>query len=144
MEVALLLLKNTRWFSDDGSRSVAVTTTAILEHNAVYWPESACELAYHRAIIARDSFDYSALTNLVGKISAKDSVWKLRKASLLAELGRFDEGRTLIAISHRELQAQYRNDRESIYLLSRLAWAKWLLRHTNLSRFEDIAGALPT
>ena len=144
MEVAWLLLKNSKWFDDSDSRLIEATTTAILEKNVNYWPESADELAYHRAIVARDSFDYATLTNLVEKISGRNSVWKLRKAALLSELGRFEEGETLIAIAYRELQTQYRNDRGSIYLLSRLAWADWLLRHAAILKSDPAFAAFPS
>ena len=127
MEVALLLLKNTRWFDDAQSKSIEKTVTAVLEREVKYWPESANELIFHQAVVARDRFDYPALEKLVEKIVTSDSVWKLRKASLLSELGRFDEGEDLIAEAYRELLGQYRKDRNSIYVLSRLAWAHWLL-----------------
>lgn len=132
MEVALLLLKNTRWFDGEESKFIGQATTAILERDVKYWPESANELAYHRAIVARDKFDYPALEGIVEKIAASDSVWKLRKASLLAELGRFEEGKNLVAEAYRELLGQYRKDRNSIYVLSRLAWAHWLMRGVDL------------
>lgn len=128
MEVALLLLKNTRWFDDPKSRLIEKTTESILERNARHWPESADELAFHKAIVARDRFAYPILEKFVEKITERDSIWKLRKASLLAELGRFDEGENLIAEAYRELLGNYRNDRDSVYVFSRLAWAHWLLR----------------
>lgn len=130
MEVASLLLKNTKWFDDSESRLTEATTTAILEKNVSHWHESPDELTYHRAIVTRDNFDYAGLTKLVDKISTKNGLWKLRKASLLGELGRFAEGEACIASAHADLLRQYRNDRGSIYLLSRLAWAGWLARYT--------------
>lgn len=128
MEVALLLLKNTRWFNDSESQLIEQTTTVILKDNAQYWPESADELAFHQALVARDKFDYPILAVLTERISETDPVWKLKKASLLGELGRFDEGEGLISEAYRDLLMQYRNDRNSIYVFSRLAWSHWLLR----------------
>jgi hypothetical protein len=130
MEVALLLLKNTRWFNDPESLLIEKITTEILEKNSKYWPESTDELAFHQAIAARDKFDYPALERLTDKISERDPLWKLKKASLLVELGRFEQGEILIAEAYRELLIQYRNDRNSIYIFSRLAWAHWLFRST--------------
>lgn len=134
MEVALLLLKNTRWMDDAESDLVISSTTSILESNLKHWPESANELAYHQAIVARDTFDYSMLEVLCEKISVLDPTWKLRKASILAELGKFDEGERLIEEAHRELLLHYRNDRNSIFVLSRLAWAYWLLSGIEIMR----------
>jgi hypothetical protein len=132
MEVALLLLKNTRWVDGDEAKSIEQAMTAILECNAKYWPESTNELAYHRATVARDKFDYPTLERETEKIATSDSVWKLRKASLLAELGRFEEGKNLVAEAYRELLGLCRKDRNSIYMLSRLAWAHWLMRGVDL------------
>ena len=144
MEVAWLLLKNAKWFDDSESRSTEATTTAILEKNASHWPESAEELAYHRAIVARDNFDYAVLTNMVDKISTRNALWRLRKASLLGELGRFAEGEACIAAAYRELLGQYRNDRGSIYLLSRLAWADWLARFTEIFNADKTFESYPS
>lgn len=127
MEVALLLLKSSRWLDEPEAQSIAQTTTAILVKNAKHWPESANELTYHHAIIARDRFDFPGIERAILKLDTSDPIWKLRKASLLAELGRFNEGKNLIEEAHRELLDQHRKDRNSIHVLSRLAWAHWLM-----------------
>ena len=129
LEIALQVIKSVRWF-DNGSEDVSIerAATTILRNNVCYWPESADELIFHQAIMARDRFDYQGIERTIDKISGVDPVCKLKKAALLAELGRFDEGETLIAEAYRELLGHYRNNRNSIYVLSRLAWAHWLLR----------------
>jgi NAD-dependent SIR2 family protein deacetylase len=127
LEIALLLLKNSRWFDATESNSIKQETTDILEKNSQYWPDSVNERIYHDALLARDEFDYPALENFIKKIDNYDAIWKLRKASLLAELGQFDEGEKLIRQAYHELHNQHRKDRNSIYILSRLAWAHWLL-----------------
>lgn len=144
LEVALVLLKNTRWFDDPESKSVEQIATTVLEKNTKHWQESAVELAFHQAIVARDRFDYPALERLAEKISGRDPVWKLRRASLLAELGRFDEGEELIADAHRELLGQHRNDRNSIHVFSRLAWAHWLLRGAEFLKAGKAFEAFPS
>ncbi|OYD22779.1 SIR2 family NAD-dependent protein deacylase [Oceanimonas baumannii] len=128
LEVALLLLKNTRWMDNPEANPMTQTTRVILEKGEKYWPESSDELAYHNAIIARDKFDYSALEKHVEKITSNNPVWKLKKASLLAELGEFYRGEELVSEAYRMLLGQYRNDRNSLHILSRLAWAHWLIR----------------
>ncbi|WP_232625487.1 SIR2 family NAD-dependent protein deacylase [Pectobacterium parmentieri] len=128
LEIALLLLKNTRWMDKKEAEPIIQITNTILEQGIKYWPESNNELAYHYALVARDAFDYVALEKFSEKITSDDSVWKLRKASLLAELGKFDKGEELVAEAYRELLIQDRNDRNSIHILSRLARAHWLIR----------------
>jgi len=128
MEIALLLLKSTRWLDNPEAQSIEHATTAILEGNTKYWPDVLNEVAYHRAIVARDQFDYPAIESAVERIVSSTPVWKLKKASLLAELCRFDEGKSLVAEAYRDLLDQNRKDRNSIHVLSRLAWAHWLMR----------------
>lgn len=128
MEMSLILLRNTRWFNDAASKVIEEETLTILQVNSEYWLECSNELAMHQASVARDNFDFSELENLADKIKVTEPTWGLKKASLLAELGRFDESNKLISDAYRELLSQYRSERNSIYVLSRLAWAHWLLR----------------
>lgn len=144
LEIALLLLKNTRWMDKQEAEDIAKKTSAILEHGEKYWPESGNELAYHNAIMARDRFDYGALEQYVEKITTSNPVWKLRKASIFAELGQFDRGERLVAEAYKELLVHYRNDRNSIHVLSRLAWAHWLMRGIDLPSFGKEFKAFPT
>lgn len=132
MEIALLLLKSTRWLDKSESQSIEQATTAILERNAKHWPEVISELAYHHAIVARDQFDYPALEIAIERIVPNAPIWKLKKACLLAELCRFDEGKGLVAEAYRDLLDQNRKDRNTIHVLSRLAWAHWLMRGIDL------------
>ncbi|SFG51886.1 SIR2 family NAD-dependent protein deacylase [Neptunomonas qingdaonensis] len=144
MEIALLLLKSTRWATEGESKNIRETTIAILERDTKHWPESADELAYFQAIVARDKFDFPSIEKNTQKITNRDPIWKLKKASLLAEMGRFDEGKKLIAGAYHELLGQYRNDRNSIYILSRLAWAEWLLRGVEIWSPETKYRELPS
>ncbi len=78
LEIALLLLKNTRWFNDTQSEAIKTTTRDIIESNSKYWPDCLDELLFHQAIIARDEFDFGSLEKLVGKISDNEPVMKLK------------------------------------------------------------------
>lgn len=144
MEIALLLLKSTRWLDKFEAQSIEQATTAILERNAKHWPDIINEVAYHRAIVARDQFDYPAIESGIERIVPNIPVWKLKKASLLAELCLFDEGKDLVAEAYRDLLDQHRKDRNSIYVLSRLAWAHWLVRGINLWRLGKEFKAFPS
>jgi len=144
LEIAVLLLKNTRWMDNPEAEKIAKITSAILDKGEKFWPESIDELAYHYAIVARDSFDYKALEQYSEKITSNNPVWKIRKASLLAELGKFDKSEVLLAEAYKALLNQYRNDRNSIHVLSRLAWAHWLMRGVDLSSFSSEIKAFPS
>lgn len=124
LEGAVLLLKNQRW-ADEGSDSWKGVETFITS-NAKHWADAANELAYYRAIRARDAFDFEELQVQCGHMSIDEPWWKLRKASLLVELGAFDEANQLVAQAYRELLVLHHQNRRSLFLLSRLAWAHWL------------------
>ncbi|MEQ1512806.1 MAG: SIR2 family protein [Lysobacteraceae bacterium] len=144
MRMALLLLRNSRWVNGADAESIKRTAVHILERNTKHWPESANELAYCRAISARDSFDYISMEEIVENISTADPVWKLRKASMLSEIGRFEEGGSLVANAYRELLGRYRKNRGSIYCISRLAWAHWMLRATEILKLDKEIIELPS
>jgi len=133
LEIALRLLKDTRWDDSDESKAIEEKTSAILQANARHWPEVALELSFHCAIAARDRLDYALVEKFADEIAPTDAVWKMRKASLLADVGRFEEGERLLAEAYSDLLSQHRNDKNSIYVFSRLAWAHWLLRGARMA-----------
>ncbi len=50
----------------------------------------------------------------------------------------------MINDAYRVLSEQYRNDRNSIYVLSRLAWTHWLLHYTNIGAFRTDLEEFPS
>lgn len=148
MEIALVLLKNSHWLEagaeNEDDKSIVQkhiqSLTQIFEKNGSYLPDYSAELTYQQALIARDAFDYAKLEELVDKISGVDSIWKLRKAALLEELGRLSEREELIKQAYGELREKYLRDKNSIPLLSKLMWAHSLfnsLRDENLNRIAE-------
>jgi hypothetical protein len=149
LEVALVLLKSSRWLvaDDEASkqqvREYVDALIAILEKHASYLPDCNAELAYHRAIVARDALDYAGLESAADAVEGEDPVWKLRKSSLLMELAKAEEGLALIEQAYGELRDAHRRDRYSISILSRLTWAHWLLKMTRLGEAGREAEELP-
>ncbi|SOO14211.1 SIR2 family NAD-dependent protein deacylase [Xanthomonas citri] len=143
MEMSLLILKNTRWCDDEENGDISQKMADILQGNKKYWSESENEVHYHQALVARDSFQFEVLEKLVEKIEESDSVWKIRKASLLAELGSFERGERLVAEGYKQLLGQSRTEPSSIYITSRLAYADWLLRGIRALRPGRLQGAFP-
>ncbi|SEF29799.1 SIR2 family protein [Variovorax sp. NFACC27] len=131
LEIALLLLKRSIWFPDDSSRRMAERASKILEENVQFWPDVVNEISLFRAREARDRHDFPLMEKMAETISEADPVRKIQKAALLAECGRFEEGEKLIRSAFHELSGQYRSSKNSVYVLSRLAWATWLLRGIN-------------
>lgn len=149
MEIALVLLKNSRWLdaSEEGDKKVIEEyvkhVTGLLEANAEYLPDYTAEMAYHQALIARDSLDYGGMEASVEKIQGEDPVWRLRQAAVLMELGRFDEGAKLIATAYGELRESHRRDLYSISILSRLVWAHFLLNAVHRVKSDEPPEELP-
>jgi len=120
LEVAVHVLKNTRWLEAPVRESLEKESIKIIENYSQYWSESLEEVAFYKASLALHKLDYEILEDIVKDIIPKDPINKLRKAALLGELGLFDEGGALISEGHKELLNQYRKDPHSIYILSRL------------------------
>ncbi len=131
LEIALWLLQQSRWSSDNEDSTTKEKITALtsyLKGFSYYLPDSEAEIAYHQAIVACDYFDFKQAEILIDQIQGDDPLWKLRQASVLNELGRFDEAYSLIAKAYGELLNNHRRDQRSISTLSRLTWASWLLK----------------
>lgn len=149
MEIALVLLKNSRWLdaSDEAGNKIieeyVLHLTGFLEKYANYFPDCTAEIAYHQALIARDRLNYVEMEASVEKIHGEDPVWMLRRAALLMELGRFDEAGKIIATAYGELRENHRRDLYSIPILSRLVWAHFLLNVAYRANFSDPLEELP-
>ncbi|ORU94412.1 MAG: hypothetical protein A6F70_08630 [Cycloclasticus sp. symbiont of Bathymodiolus heckerae] len=141
LEICLALLKNSRWQDIDGdeaktnAQQYTERLIHILEKHAQYLPDCQAELAYHRALMARDKLDFKAIENVVEDIIGEDPVWLLRQALFVMELGRYEEAKELVAQAYGKLRQNYRHDRYSVFTLSRLQWAYRLLRA--YSWFDD-------
>ena len=127
LEIALYLLKCTRFKKKDSDQQEIIDkTTRILTENSRYWREGLVELYYHQILVARDDLNYPLMERLVDKIQGVDPIWKLRKALLLSEMLRYKESADLIDKAYAELVHGYRNNKNSIFILSRLAWVHML------------------
>ena len=127
LEIALYLLKCTRFIKEDSDQQEIIDKTArILRENSRYWSEGLVELYYHQILVARDKLNYPLMEELVNTIQGVDPIWKLRKAFILSEIACYEESIGLIDEAYTELVLGYRNNRNSIFILSRLAWAHML------------------
>lgn len=122
LEIAVIILINSRYF--DNADYDSINNELIENLNE----DRKNDIIYFQSLIARDEFDCISLSKLIQEISAEDPMWKLKKASLLAELGEFDKGEELISSAYKDLLEQYRRNPNSVYVFSRLAWVHWLKR----------------
>ncbi|WP_108681790.1 SIR2 family protein [Methyloceanibacter sp. wino2] len=86
------------------------------------------DAVYQRCLRARDQLDYSYVLAHSDKITGSDPVWLLRRASLLAEILDAQEAARAIQEAYEELRRRRAQDRRGLWLLSREAWATWLMQ----------------
>ena len=125
LEIGVKLLRIAR---EEHDRSSFDRWSTFLTSNAGSDADVHASVAYEQSLWARDRLDYPAVASLVPTIAGEDPAWRMRRASLHFELGEFDEGTTLCRQVLQELRDRYLRDRKSIWVLSRLAWALFLLR----------------
>lgn len=128
LDLALLMLKRARFNNDQQEFDKWL---AVISSHIQFMPDGAAELAYQKALKARDQLDFSAIEREAEAVQGEDPVWKLRKASLLAEVGNFESSRREVSEAYSELRRRSRHDPNSIWIQSRLAWAHWFFRAVN-------------
>jgi hypothetical protein len=85
---------------------------------------------YQKALFARDRGQLAEVVELADLLKADDAVWKLRRASLYAEAGRYMQATRLIKEATDELEKAHRLDRSSVWVQARLGWAELINRGT--------------
>jgi len=86
-------------------------------------------IAYERCLWFRDHLDFQSMETELHLIKGADPAWMLRKASMLALLQREREAALLIKDCAQEIRNRRAQDPHSVWLISREAWANFLLRH---------------
>ena len=89
--------------------------------------DATAEAAYERCLMAREFQDYRSIITHIDKIKGDDPVWKMRHAALLSELGDSRKPVQLVYEALRELKQRRSMSPGAIWILSREAWASWLL-----------------
>ena len=141
LDLALLMLKRARFNNDQQEFEKWL---AVIGSHIHFMPDGAAELAYQKALKARDQLDFSAIEREAEAVQGEDPIWKLRKASLLAEVGNFVSSKREVSEAYSELRRRIRHDPNSIWIQSRLAWAYWFFRAVNyFAEGAEIIDTLP-
>lgn len=90
------------------------------------------ELFYGRALRAKQELDYSSLEEIVPKISGHDPVWKMRQGMLYAFLYDYVKAAKCFQTALETIRTLRAKDKQSIWLLSREAWADWVCTATRI------------
>ena len=125
LEIALALLRSARQRHNDEGFARWIS---ILENHAEPESDLRAQATYQLCLRARDHLDFRALAAELRRLNGSDPIWKLRRAALHCELGHFSEASTLITDARSELLERQRQDYNSLWVRSRLAWAEWLFR----------------
>lgn len=118
--VLMLLLRNAR---EDRDSISFERWAAEIERRAASNPHAKPCVIYERCLWARDGLDFSDLEKLVPRLEGNDPLWGLRQAALYCYLGDFNSARAKVDQVVAETRSLHLRDRNSIWALSRLAWA---------------------
>ncbi|MFA0536225.1 SIR2 family protein [Vibrio sp. 10N.222.54.E8] len=138
LEIAIVVLNNCRWFEQSDSSAFEEQIIDIIENNSAHWSESQLEVVFYKADRALRYHKYDELETLINNIVAVEPMQKLRMAIFLGELGKYQEGKELIASAYKTLMNQYRNNLNSIFIISRLAVATYIFRGVNRKSSPNI------
>lgn len=83
---------------------------------------------YEFCLRARDELDYEYILENASSLHGPDPVWGLRKAALLAEILETEAAARAVQATHKEIRRRRSQDRRSLWLLSREAWASLMMR----------------
>jgi hypothetical protein len=98
-------------------------------------PDLATSILYQRCLWARDELNFKDLKDLLQGLEGVDPIWKARRAALYCDLGDFKTAREVISHALREIRERFYRNRESLWILSRLAWTQFLSR--SLQRWDS-------
>lgn len=99
----------------------------IIESNADFHEDALNEVNYYYSLKFRDELNYERLEFFSNEIKITNPEWALKKAALLCELGQFDDAETLVSNAYDERMLQLRQQSNSIFIRSRLAWSHYLM-----------------
>lgn len=90
--------------------------------------EALAQLIFGQALKAKQEFDFDTLSQLVGKLSGADPVWKMRQGMLYTFLYEDAKAAQCFQAALQEIRLRRTRDKQSIWLLSREAWASWIFQ----------------
>jgi hypothetical protein len=133
---AVALMRHAR-LSDD--EEVFHKWEKFVESNASTLDESRHEAKYQRCLFERDRLNLDALSKAIDSLDATDTIWSLRRAALLTEVGQYVQATKLIREASADYERRYRLDRASLWVRARLGWAEWIARGTHAASFRPTA-----
>lgn len=121
--IATVLLRTAREKQDDRRFDELM---GLIEQTLDAHTDFQAAAAYEHCIKLRDRLDFTNLAKNISSVSGQDPVWSLRRASLHCDLGDYDEAARIISDAFTDLRGRQQRDRNSIWILSRCAWAQYV------------------
>lgn len=129
MTIANALIDHAEEAGDDTGFS---EMAALIESSAGEGSDGRAALRLRQARRAMRDMDFPTALALAPEVNGTDPAWRLRRSALLADLGHLTEAENLITETLADLRELERNDRGSLWIRSRLAWATFV--HTSHRR----------
>ncbi|WP_404612669.1 SIR2 family NAD-dependent protein deacylase [Caballeronia udeis] len=130
---AVALMRDARLSNDDDTLD---RWGKFVEANTSADESIRLEAQYQRCLRARDRLDLHALSTGLAALDSDDPIWRIRRAALHAEIGRYVEATKLIKEATVDLDKRHRLDRFSLWIKARLGWADWLSRGVDAANFK--------
>jgi hypothetical protein len=132
--VQLFLLKRARESSRDsaGKRLRGMQASTSLEVDV------KAAVAYEACLQSKSQLDFEAVQRGISELKGEDPLWRLRQAALLCWLGKLSDAESAVDAAISELREKFARNRNSLWVLSRLAWAHFAKKQYRLVRNDDI------
>ncbi|QXX74608.1 SIR2 family protein [Methylovirgula sp. HY1] len=125
LTIATILLRTAR---ESGNQEKFNQISQMIEQHSEVASDFRAAVTYQKCLWHRDHLDFANLSNELQQLSGSDPIWGLRRAGLHCELIEYDKANDLIVATLNDLRKRQRQDRKSLWVLSRRAWAQFLDR----------------
>ncbi len=105
--------------------------------NSIHIEDAQCVYFYEKCLRARDELDYKYISENSHRIDGHDPIWSLRRAALQAEILETKSAARSIQSAYKEIRRRRAQDRQSLWLLSREAWASFLMQSARFELRDD-------
>lgn len=103
-------------------------------------PDERAAVAYQRCLLARDRMDLEGIATHVAAVTGDDPAWSSRRALMLCELARWDEAAHAARAGLADIRQKRLRDPHSLWLLSREAWARFIVSNIFPSERDEEDG----
>lgn len=130
IRIGAILLKSLRDIGEIAEFDQAVEELLPIDSLSV---DQRAEIAYQRCLRLRSGLQYEKVREYSAEIKGTDPIWRLRRASVLLDIGERDDAEALLREAVVDLKDRRQRDRRSIWILSRLGWAEYLIHAIELT-----------